>query len=71
VIIVAIDVLVFAVPLTALAAACVIVARPHGFLEWVRRLYGVASGPEEAAFDPEAWNRTQSTVATSRVLVRG
>jgi len=46
VIIVAIDVLAFAVPLTAFAAAYVIVARPPGFLEWVRRLYGVAPGPE-------------------------
>jgi len=41
-IIVAVDVLVFAVPLTALAAAYVIVARPPGFLEWVKRLYGAS-----------------------------
>jgi hypothetical protein len=41
-IIVAVDVLLFAVPLTALAAAYVIVARPPGFLDWVRRLYGAA-----------------------------
>jgi len=40
VIIVAIDTLVFALPLTAVAAAYVIVARPPGFLDWVRRLYG-------------------------------
>jgi len=40
VIIVAVDLLVFAVPLAALAAAYVILARPPGFLEWVRRLYG-------------------------------
>jgi hypothetical protein len=40
VIIVAVDLLVFAVPLTALAAAYVMVARPPSFLEWVRRLYG-------------------------------
>jgi hypothetical protein len=40
VMIVAVDLLVFAVPLTALAAAYVIVARPPSFLEWVRRLYG-------------------------------
>jgi len=40
VIIVAVDLLVFAVPLTALAAAYVILARPPGFLDWVRRLYG-------------------------------
>jgi hypothetical protein len=40
VIIVAVDLLAFAVPLTALAAAYVIVARPPSFLEWVRRLYG-------------------------------
>ena len=40
VIIVAVDLLAFAVPLTAFAAAYVIVARPPGFLEWVRRLYG-------------------------------
>jgi hypothetical protein len=42
VIIVAIDLLAFAVPLTAFAAAYVLVARPPGFLEWVRRLYGVS-----------------------------
>jgi len=46
VIIVAVDLLAFAVPLTAFAGAYVIVARPPGFLEWVRRLYGVPSGPE-------------------------
>ena len=40
VIIVGVDVLVFALPLTALAAAYVILARPPGFLDWVRRLYG-------------------------------
>jgi hypothetical protein len=41
VIIVAVDLLTFAIPLTAFAAAHVMVARPPGFLEWVRRLYGV------------------------------
>lgn len=41
VIIVAVDLLAFAVPLTAFAAAYVLLARPPGFLEWVRRLYGV------------------------------
>ena len=46
VIIVAVDLLAFAVPLTAFAAAYVIVARPPGFLEGVRRLYEVPSGPE-------------------------
>lgn len=40
VIIVAVDLLAFAVPVTAFAAAYVIVARPPGFVEWVRRLYG-------------------------------
>lgn len=42
VVIVGIDLLVFAIPLTAFAAAYVLVARPPGFLEWVRRLYGVS-----------------------------
>lgn len=42
--IVAVDLLVFAIPLTAFAAAYVIVARPPGFLDWVRRLYGVPQG---------------------------
>ena len=40
VVIVAVDLVAFALPLAALAAAYVIVARPPGFLEWVRRLYG-------------------------------
>ena len=40
VIIVAVDLLVFALPLTAFAAAYVILARPPAFLDWVRRLYG-------------------------------
>jgi hypothetical protein len=40
VVIVAIDLLAFALPLTAFAAAYILVARPPGFLEWVRRLYG-------------------------------
>jgi hypothetical protein len=40
VIVVAVDLLVFVLPLTALAAAYVIVARPPGFLDWMRRLYG-------------------------------
>jgi hypothetical protein len=35
------DLVAFALPLTALAAAYVIVARPPAFLEWVRRLYEV------------------------------
>jgi hypothetical protein len=39
VIIVAVDLLAFAVPLTAFAAAYVIVARPPWFRDWVRRLY--------------------------------
>jgi hypothetical protein len=33
------DLVAFALPLTALAAAYVIVARPPAFLTWVRRLY--------------------------------
>ena len=40
VLILAVDTVAFAVPLTAVAAAYVIVARPPGFLDWVRRLYG-------------------------------
>jgi hypothetical protein len=40
VLILAVDIVAFAVPLTAVAAAYVIVARPPGFLDWVRRLYG-------------------------------
>ena len=44
VIIVAVDLLVFAIPLTAFAAAYVIVARPPGVLDWVRRLFGVPQG---------------------------
>jgi hypothetical protein len=40
VLIVAVDLVAFALPLTAFAAAYVIVARPPGFLAWVQRLYG-------------------------------
>lgn len=43
VILVLVDLLVFAVPLTALFAAYVVVARPPWFLDWVRRLYGGVS----------------------------
>jgi len=39
VVVVAIDLVAFAIPLTAFAAAYILVARPPGFLEWVRRLY--------------------------------
>jgi len=42
VLVVAVDLVAFALPLTALAAAYVIVARPPGFLAWVRRLYGAS-----------------------------
>jgi len=35
-----VDLLFFALPLTGLAAAYVILARPAGFKEWVDRLYG-------------------------------
>ena len=41
VVIVASDLLAFAIPLTAFAAAYVLVARPPGFLAWVRRVYEV------------------------------
>ena len=37
--IVAVDVLLFAVPLTGLAAAYVILVRPPWFRRWVERLY--------------------------------
>jgi len=40
VIIVGVDLLVFALPLTAFAAGYVILVRPPAFLDWVRRLYG-------------------------------
>ena len=43
VILVLVDLLVFAVPLTALFAAYVVVARPPWFLDGVRRLYGGVS----------------------------
>jgi hypothetical protein len=39
VVIVLVDLVLFAVPLTALVAAWVIVARPPWFREWVARLY--------------------------------
>jgi hypothetical protein len=34
-----VDLLIFAVPLTGLAAAWVLIARPPQFREWVLRLY--------------------------------
>jgi hypothetical protein len=40
--IVVVDLALFAVPLVALVAAYVIVARPPWFRDWVRRLYDVA-----------------------------
>lgn len=40
VVLVVADLVLFAVPLTALVAAWVIVARPPWFREWVARLYG-------------------------------
>lgn len=36
---VAVDVVLFALPLTALVAAWVLLARPPWFREWVERLY--------------------------------
>jgi hypothetical protein len=41
VILVVVDLVAFALPLTALLAAYVILARPPWFKEWVRRLYEV------------------------------
>ena len=38
-VIVLVDVMVFALPLTALFAAYVLVARPSWFYDWVKRLY--------------------------------
>ena len=40
--IVLVDLVAFALPLTALVAAYVIVARPPWFRDWVRQLYDVA-----------------------------
>lgn len=37
--VIAVDVVAFAVPLAAFAVAYVLVARPAGFLNWVLRLY--------------------------------
>ena len=37
--IVLVDLLLFAVPLTGLAAAYILIARPSWFREWVARLY--------------------------------
>lgn len=37
--VVVIDVLLFALPLTGLFAAYVLIARPHWFREWVSQLY--------------------------------
>ena len=42
VLLVVVDTVAFALPLTALVLAYVIVARPPWFLGWVRRLYGSA-----------------------------
>jgi hypothetical protein len=42
VVLVVMDTVAFALPLTALVLAYVIVARPPWFLAWVRRLYGSA-----------------------------
>jgi hypothetical protein len=41
-VIVVVDLVLFAVPLSACVAAYVIVARPPWFRDWVRRLYDVA-----------------------------
>jgi hypothetical protein len=38
-VIIAVDLVLFVLPLTGLAAAYVIVARPPWFREWVERLY--------------------------------
>lgn len=40
--IVVVDVVAFALPLTAFAIAYVLVARPRWFLEWTIRVYGGA-----------------------------
>lgn len=37
--IVLVDLLIFAVPLTALAAAYILIQRPRGFKAWVDKLY--------------------------------
>jgi hypothetical protein len=42
VLVVLVDAVAFVLPLSALFAAYVIVARPPWFLAWVRRLYGSA-----------------------------
>ena len=39
------DLLIFAIPLTGLAAAWVLIARPPQFRDWVERLYAT-DGPE-------------------------
>ena len=38
--VVVVDTAAFAVPLAALLLACVLVARPPWFRDWVERLYG-------------------------------
>ncbi len=42
---VAVDVVLFAVPLTAIGAAYVLIARPPWFRDWVSRLYTDPSIP--------------------------
>jgi hypothetical protein len=42
--IVLVDLLLFAVPLTGIAAAYVLIARPPWFREWVERLYEGVKG---------------------------
>jgi hypothetical protein len=40
VLVVAVDLVAFALPLTAFLAAYVVLARPPWFRDWVQRLYG-------------------------------
>ncbi len=44
-----VDLLIFALPLTGLAAAWVLIARPPRFREWVERLYEDDGGSEDPA----------------------
>jgi hypothetical protein len=41
--IVLVDIVLFAVPLTGIFAAYVLIARPPWFLDWIKNLYGLQS----------------------------
>jgi hypothetical protein len=60
--VVLVDLIVFAVPLTALAIAYVLLARPPAFVAWVRYLYGgVDEGRRAADLRRRRWGAALSS----------